>query len=463
MQTKGYNEMNIIIVGCGKVGIELVRHLCRENHDIVVIDENKEKVEDLINDYDIMGICGNGACCDTLEEANVEKCSIFIATTASDELNILCCMVARKMKARHCIARVRNPSYAEQLVFMREELGLSMMVNPEYQAAEEIARILHYPSAINIESFGRGRVDLAEFAITEDNILNGQALSSMSTILKMKVLICAVQRGEEIYIPDGTFVLRAGDKIHFTAAHDQLPKFFRAVNAEQNRVKTVLLIGGGKVSYYLAQMLSEEHSMKVKLIEIDKERCVALSDNLPNTEVIYGDGSDQDILLEEGITRMDACVTLTGIDEENIILSMYAKKMGVRKVITKVNRLTLYSILNNNFELGSIVSPKAITANMILQYVRARQNSGGSNIMTLYRLVDEKVEAIEFSVAHDASYVGVPLQELKLRKNLLIASIIRGKQQIIPNGKDIIMVHDSVVVVTTNQFMQDLKDIFEIG
>lgn len=454
--------MNIIIVGCGKVGIELVRYLCRENHNIIVIDQSQEKVSDLIDDYDIMGICGNGACCDTLEEANVDKCNIFIATTASDELNILCCMVARKMRARHCIARVRNPAYAEQLVFMREELGLSMMVNPEYQAAEEIARILHYPSAINIESFGRGRVDMVEFKITEDNILNGQSLRGMTAKLKMKVLICAVQRGEEILIPDGTFVLAAGDKIHFTAAHDQLAKFFRVVDADQNRVKSVMLIGGGKVSYYLAQMLSEEHAMQVKLLEIDKNRCIALSDRLPHTDVIFADGSDQDVLLEEGIANMDACVTLTDIDEENIILSMYAQKIGVSKVVTKVNRLTMYSILNN-FDLESIVSPKAITANTILQYVRARQNSGGSNVMTLYRLVDEKVEAIEFIVRQEASYVNVPLRELKLRKNLLIASIIRGKKQIIPSGEDVLLLNDSVVVVTTNQFMQDLKDIFEIG
>ena len=452
--------MDIIIVGCGKVGSALAEVLSDE-HNVTIIDKKESLVEAASNDFDVMGIVGNCLQTEVLEEANVAKANIIIAVTASDEVNILSCLIAKRMGARHCIARVRSPEFDKQLVFMREELGISMMVNPDYNAANEIAKVLRYPEAINIESFAKGRVDLAEIRITSGSILDGVALSQLSRRMRLDVLICAVQRGDELTIPNGNFVLRAGDKIHMTASHSNMVKFFKSISAayREKRVKSAVLIGGGRVAYHLAQQLIEM-GVKVKIIEIDRERCLELSDRLNKVDISCADGTDHDILEEERVYDADAVVTLTGIDEENILLSLLAKNNGVDKVVTKVNRMSLMQ-LSDTLDLDSIISPKSITVNQILQYVRAKQNSLGNNVTTLYRMVNDRLEAIEFVVRDKKEYVDVPLKKLKLRSGILIGSIVRGNELIIPKGDDCLQVNDSVVVITTTKGMHDLSNIFD--
>ncbi len=452
--------MDIIIVGCGKVGSALAEELCEE-HNITVIDRNEELISSVINDFDVMGIVGNCICTDILEEANIAKTSIFIAVTDSDEVNILSCMIARNMGARHCIARVRNPEFDRQLVFMRDRLGISMMVNPDYNAANEIAKVLRYPEAINIDSFAKGRVELAEIRINSGSILENVVLSQLSKRLRLDVLICAVQRGDELIIPNGNFMLRADDKIHVTASHSSMVKFLRSISAayREKRVKSAVLIGGGRIAYHLSQQLIEM-GVKVKIIEIDEDRCIALSENLNKVSISHADGTDHDILAEERVFDADAVVTLTGIDEENILLSLIAKKNGVEKVVTKVNRMSLIE-LSDTLSLDSVISPKTIMVEQILQYVRAKQNSLGNRVTTLYRLVNDRLEAIEFVVRDKADYVDVPLKELKLRSGILIASIVRGNDLIIPRGDDCLKQGDSVVVITTNTGFHDLSNIFD--
>lgn len=452
--------MDIIIVGCGKVGSALAEELCEE-HNITVIDRNEDLISSVINDFDVMGIVGNCICTDILEEANIAKTSIFIAVTDSDEVNILSCMIARNMGARHCIARVRNPEFDRQLVFMRDRLGISMMVNPDYNAANEIAKVLRYPEAINIDSFAKGRVELAEIRINSGSILENVVLSQLSKRLRLDVLICAVQRGDELIIPNGNFMLRADDKIHVTASHSSMVKFLRSISAayREKRVKSAVLIGGGRIAYHLSQQLIEM-GVKVKIIEIDEDRCIALSENLNKVSISHADGTDHDILAEERVFDADAVVTLTGIDEENILLSLIAKKNGVEKVVTKVNRMSLIE-LSDTLNLDSVISPKTIMVEQILQYVRAKQNSLGNSVTTLYRLVNDRLEAIEFVVRDKADYVDVPLKELKLRSGILIASIVRGNDLIIPRGDDCLKQGDSVVVVTTNTGFHDLSNIFD--
>ena len=452
--------MDIIIVGCGKVGSALAEVLSDE-HNVTVIDKNENLIDSVINDFDVMGIAGNCLQTNVLEEANVDKANLFIAVTTSDEVNILSCLIAKKMKARHCIARVRSPEFDKQLVFMREELGISMMVNPDYNAANEIAKVMRYPAAINIESFAKGRVDLTEIRITSGSILDGVALSHLSRRMRLDILICAVQRGEELIIPNGNFVLRAGDKIHMTASHSNMVKFFKSISSDyrEKRVKKAILIGGGRVAYHLAQQLIEM-GIKVKIIEIDKERCLELSDRLNKVDISCADGTDHDILKEEHVYDADAVVTLTGIDEENILLSLLAKNNGVNKVVTKVNRPSLIQ-LSDTLALDSIISPKTITVNQILQYVRAKQNSVGNSVTTLYRLVNDRLEAIEFVVRDKKEYVDVPLKKLKLREGILIASIVRENELIIPKGDDCLKVNDSVVVISTTKGFHDLSNIFD--
>lgn len=452
--------MNILIVGCGKAGRILTETLCNEGHDITVMDTDPDIVRGLVDNNDVQGIVGNALIVKDLLDAGVNEANIIIAMTGSDETNILCCLMARKYKAKHSIARVRNPMYAEQLVFMREELGISMMINPEFQTANDIARMLRYPNAIHVETFAKGRMELAELKVSEKGLLDGLTLSSLTGKLKLHLLVCAVKRGEDIVIPDGSFTLRAGDKIYITALHSELSKFYKQAGDFKSRVRSCIIVGGGKISYYLIRQLLEL-GIRVKIIEQDRERCDQLSEWYPKADVIYADGTDQDILLEEGLKTADACIMLTGIDEENIILSLYARKMGVDKVVTKINRASLFSI-SDSMGLENIISPKETTAELILQYVRAKQNSANSNIITLYRLADNKLEAIEFIVRGGAKYIGVPLKDLPINAGFLIAGIIRGTKRIIPSGEDVLKVNDSVVVVTTNRKITSLDEMFHV-
>lgn len=452
--------MRIIIVGCGKVGTLLTSCISTEGHDVTVVDTDQSIIENIVNEYDVMGVVGNGAGNSVQMEAGADKANLLIAVTASDELNIMCCMVAKKLGTRHTIARVRNPEYADQITFMRNEFGLSMVVNPEYDAAHEIQRIIRFPAALKVDTFCKGRVDLVEIKIDNGHPLCGRKLSELVSVCGVNVLVCAVKRGDEVIIPSGDFTPEAGDIIHITASHADLVSFFKRLGISDKRIRSVMILGGGKIAYFLAKRL-EQLAISVKLIERDGERAAQLSGLLPKAMVIHGDAADSDLLDEEGIAGMDAAVTLTGVDEENIIISLYAAKCNVDKVITKINRPSVMKLLSS-IGLECVISPKSITANSILRYLRGLEHSDSSSIETLYRIVDGAVEAIEFVAAEGFDDLGVPIKKMKIRKNILIACIIRGNRVIYPHGDDTIELGDTVIVVAkSEQAVHVLDDILE--
>lgn len=450
--------MHIIIVGLGKLGATMTKQLVAEGHSLTVVDNNNEKVSSMVDAYDVMGVWGNGAAYETLEAAGAQKAKLIIAATGSDELNILCCLIANRMGTENTIARVRNPDYANQMQFLRNELGISMIVNPEFETANEISRIIRFPSAANLDSFARGKIEIARLRIHSDNILCDMPIHEIRKKCKAKVLVCAVQRDDAVYIPSGDFVIRCDDSISITGTRSELSQFMKQTGVYKQKIKNVMIIGGGRIAYYLAKLLSDT-GRNIKLIEQSDERCYKLTDALPDVTVIHGDGTDQDILDEQGMERQDALVSLTGIDEENIIVSMYAESKGVNKVITKVNRHS-YSILND-IGLETVVSPQIVAGNLVTRYVRALHNSAGnSRIQTLYKLVGGKVEAAEFIVPEGAGYIDIPFKELNLLPNLLIGCIIRAGKIIFPGGDDVMKANDSVIVVTAGRIVEDLHDIF---
>lgn len=450
--------MYIIIVGLGKLGSTLTKQLSTEGHDIVVVDPDNSVVSSTVDAYDVMGICGNGATYEILKEAGAAKAKLIIAATGSDELNILCCLFAKHMGTENTIARVRNPDYAGQSQFLRNDLGISMTVNPEYETANEISRIIRFPSAANLDSFAGGRVEIARVRIHSDNPLCDMPIHEMRKKAKAKVIICAVQRNDSVFIPSGDFVLRCDDVISITGTRAELSSFMKQTGVYKQKIKNVMIVGGGRIAYYLAKLLSDT-GRNIKLIELNDERCQHMSDMLDDVTVIHGDGTDQDILEEQCIDGQDALIALTGIDEENIIVSMYAESKGVNKVITKVNRHS-YSILND-IGLETVVSPQIVAGNLVTRYVRALHNSAGnSQIQTLYKLVGGKVEAAEFIVPEDAGYLNIPFKELELMPNLLIGCIIRNGKIIFPGGDDVMKANDSVIVVTAGRIIEDLHDIF---
>ncbi len=451
--------MKIIIVGDGKVGMTLTEYLACEGYDVMVIDNNPKVIQNVVNTYDVMGVSGNGANYDTLIEAGAARADLLIAATSSDEVNVLSCLMAKKIGTKHTIARVRNPEYARQLVFIREELGLSMVVNPEFEAAREIARILRFPSAIKLDCFSKGRVDLAEIRLPEGGHLAGQRLSELYKVCREKILVCAVQRGEEVIIPNGDFVLAAGDRIHITGSHGALASFFKAIGMFKQKSKHVIIIGGGKIAFYLAQQMADV-GVDIKIIEQDEARCFELSEKLPRTTIINGDGTDRSTLLEEGLESSDACVVLTGIDEENIIVSLYAQSLGVNKVVTKIDRISFIDMVES-VGIDTFITPKFITANRIVRYVRSMQDSGGSTVKTLYKIVNNQAEALEFAVTQACQRLHVPFKKLKIKKGMLIASIMRRGRVIIPGGDDHLEAGDSVIIITaTGGYVKHLEDIF---
>lgn len=450
--------MYIIIVGMGKLGTTLTKQLVAEGHDIVAVDLRRDRVTSVVDTYDIMGICGNGATCEVLEEAGASKAKLVIAATASDEMNILTCLIANHMGTEHTIARVRNPDYANQHQFMRDELGINMIVNPEYETANEISRIIRFPSAANLDSFARGRVEIARVRIHSDNIICNTPLYELRKKIKAKVIVCAVQRDNEVYIPGGNFVFKGDDVISITGTRSEIASFMKQSGVYKQKIKNVMIIGGGRIGYYLSKLLAGA-AKNIKLIEHNENRAYHLSEILPEITVINGDGTDQDILDEQHLENQDALVALTGIDEENIIVSMYAESKGVNKVITKVNRHS-YSILND-IGLETVVSPQIVASNLVTRYVRALHNSAGNaQIQTLYKLVGGKVEALEFIVPENADYVDITFKDLNLLPNLLIGCIIRKGKIIFPGGDDVMKAGDSVIIVTANRIIEDLHDIF---
>lgn len=449
--------MKIIIVGCGKVGTTIAEELYHEGHDITVIDQNAATVQTITENIDVMGLTGNGAVYQVQIEAGIQDADLLIATTNSDELNMLCCLIAKKAGNCHTIARIRNPEYANETRYIREELNLSMAINPELAAAKEVSRLIKFPSVIKIDTFAKGRVELMKFLIPENSVLHNIQIFEVATKLKCNVLICAVERGHDVIIPDGNFRLMSGDKISFIAAQGDAMHFLQQIGIVSKAIKSVMLVGGGKITYYLARML-DEAGIRVKIIEQDLNRCYELSELLPRAMIIHGDGSNQQLLLEEGIGQAEAFAALTGFDEENIMLSLYAATVTKAKLVTKINRIAFEDVIQQ-LNLGSIIYPKMITADTITQYVRAMQNSMGSNVETLYKIVAGKAEALEFRVGKDAPMIGIPLEKLNFKNNLLIACINRNGQIITPRGKDTIEVGDTVIVVTTHSGLNDLKDI----
>lgn len=451
--------MKIILVGGGKVGTALARQLSEEGHNVTIVDTNKARVQHLIESYDVLGIVGNGASITTLEDAGIEEADVFIAITGSDELNLLCCMFAKKAGHCHTIARVRNPSYSHELDFIKQQIGISAIINPEMAAAREISHLLRFPSASKIDTFADGRVRLIKFALTEKQGLDGVAIREIPSRLKSDILVCAVERDGAVVIPNGNFVLKNGDEITFLATQVAAREFFVRINLPVKPVHNALIVGGGAIAYYLSQELLE-NKVRVRIVEKDPARCLELAEQLPGAQILNEDGSDRDFLLSEGLGSAEAFVALTNIDEENVLLTLFAKKHSHGKLVTKVNRLEFDDILGG-LDLGSVVYPKYMTCDFIVQYVRALQNEAGSNVKTLYRILDDRVEALEFTVHEESRATGVPLSQLHLKKNLLLCCITRGNQILIPRGGDQIRVGDNVVVVTLEHGLHDLRDIVE--
>ena len=452
--------MKIIISGCGKIGSTLISSLVSEDHDIVAIDSSPAVIAELTNIYDVMGICGNGVDSDILEEAGIADADLFVSVAGSDELNMLSCFLARKMGAKHTVARIRTPEYNDKsLGIMKQHLQLSLTINPERLAAQELFNILKFPTAVKIESFSRRYLEIIELRLKDNSLLDGVKLSDMRSKFNAKVLVCCIQRGDKVFIPNGNFVLKSGDRVGITATHNELQKLFKTLGQMQKQAKDVMLLGGGRISYYLAEMLTNIGT-SVKIIERDEKTSEMLSELLPKATIIHGDGAQQELLLEEGLLTTNAFVSLTGMDEENILVSIFAESQNVPKVIAKVNRDELVSMAEK-LGVDSIVSPKKIVSDLIISYARALKNSMGSNVETLYKIMDDKAEALEFNVSDDSKAIGIPLKELKLKKNILVGGIIRDRKTIIPGGDDYISCGDKVVVIAADHRLQDLDDILE--
>lgn len=449
--------MKIIIVGCGKVGTTLTAQLCRENHNVTIIDIDYEIVKNVSNTYDVMGIAGNGVSYSVLQEADIEHADLLIAVSRSDELNLLCCVIAKQAANCQTIARVRNPVYREEQEFLRHQLGISMIINPEFAAAQEIARLLRFPSAIEIDTFNKGRVEMLRFKVPEKSVLDGLVLKDFPKTIQSEVLVCAAETNGNVTIPDGNYTIHSGDILSIIASPKNASKFFRQIGVRTNQVHSTMIVGGGSISYYLTSIL-ENMGIDVKIIERKKERCEQLAEYFPRATIILGDGSDQTLLKEENLEDMDSFVAATNLDEENIILSLYAQKRVSTKVITKINHLDFTDVIHT-LNLDSLIYPKHITAEYILQYVRAMQNSIGSNVETLYKLMDDRVEALEFTITSSCKITNIPLKDMMTKPNLLVAGITRRGKLIIPGGQDVFLPGDSVVVVTTISGLQDVHDI----
>jgi trk system potassium uptake protein TrkA len=451
--------MKIIIVGAGKTGAVLTRSLTNEGHDVTIIDHKADRIAGICNDDDVMTLVGNGVNYTALSEAGIAEADLLIAVTGSDEQNLLCCLFARKNSNCATIARVRNPLYIAEREFIKDQVGLSMIINPEYETADTISRLLRFPSASDVNSFAKGRAEMLTFRVPKDSLLDGKNLTYIRSKIEARVLFCSVERGNECFIPSGTFELKAGDKATVIIRPQEAPKFFKQIKLETQSVKNVVIVGGSTIAYYLAKQLLDTR-IAVKIIESNEARCHELAEKLPGAMIIHGDASDKNLLQEEGIATTDSFVALTGFDEENILLSLYAKEMGSGKVVTKVDR-PIFKELIAGMNLDSVIYPHTITAEGILQYVRAKQNAMGNNIETLYKLVEDKVEALEFKIGENAPGLGVPLREMHLKKNLIICGINRGRRFILPDGDTTIQPGDRVIVVAGQTKLNDFKDILE--
>ena len=449
--------MKIVIIGSGKLGRTLAEQLIQENHDIIVVDENVSKLQNVVDRMDFMGINGYGATIPVLREAGVDDADLVIAATAEDELNLLACLIAKRVGARNTIARVRNPEYIDVMSLVKQDLGLSLSINPELACALEMSRVLKFPSMVTVDTFAKGRVEILQFEILKDSPLAGMKLRDISKFRK-KILVCAVERDDgEIYIPTGEFQIEAGDHVSIVGDSTDIPKFLSQIGMIEDKIQNIIIVGGGRIGYYLANQLIES-DVNVTLVENNLTRCQQLAELLPKAEIIYGDGTDQQLLVEIGAESADAFAALTGFDEENIMMSLYVGSMSKAKRITKVTRIPFTKVIAQ-LNVGSVFFPVLIAAENIIRYVRAMQNSYGSNVETLCRIIDGKAEALEFYVNENSHLVDIPLMDLELRKNVLIGTINREGQIIIPGGSDVIKPKDTVIVVTTIRGLNALEDI----
>ena len=450
--------MKIIIFGCGKIGTTIISSLTGEGHDIVAMDKDPKVIEEVSNIYDVMGLCGNGVDSDTMKEAGVGEAELFVAVTGSDELNMLACFLAGKMGVKHTIARIRTPEYNdESLVFMKQHLNLSMALNPDLQAAHEIFNILSFPSAVKVETFSGRNLEIIELNIKADSPLAGMKLIDIRKKYNESFLVCVVTRDDEVFIPDGSFEIKVGDRIGITASHSEIQKLLKNMEMPQKQPKNVMILGASRISYYLAKML-DTAGAKVKVVDINKAVCEEFAGRVPSATMIVGDGMQAEVLLEEGLTDADAYISLTGSDEVNVLSSFLASSHKVPSVIAKVNRPELAQMAEK-LGLECIVSPQKAVSDMLSSYARALHNSIGSNVETLYKLSDGKAEVLEFNVKGDFSCCDVPLREMTLKPNILIAGIVRGRRAIIPSGNDCIYAGDKVIVIAAGHVLLDLSDI----
>ena len=457
--------MKVVIVGGGKVGELLCADFSSIFKEVTIIDTNELRVEKLVETYDINGILGNGANYEVLTRADSAEADMFISVTASDEINMICCIAAKQMGAKYTIARIRNPEYSKTKEFLRESLGIDLMVNPEYEAAKQISHMLKYPTAIKVESFFGGKFNILEVIINSNSMLKGVSLIDSKKIIDFPSLVCLVERQGEVFVPRGNYVFNVGDKVHITAANKNLKKFYKLLGNQDNMEKKItssLVIGGGKIAYYLVEFL-QIANFYVKVIEIDKNKAIALSETFPDIDVIWADGSDRDTLIEEGIQTFDSCISLTGFDEENIIINLYADKLGIKKTVAKVNRASLKQIAEDIGQY-SYITPKEIVGNIITKYTKSLQCSKHSDIENFYRIANNQAEVIEFKITNNsAKILGIKLKDLAINPNMLIAFIIRNNKQIFPNGDDEIKLDDNVVVVSYKHKIEHIDDIISRG
>lgn len=453
--------MKIIIVGCGKVGQTLAEQLDKEGNDITVIDRNQSVIEELAGRCDLMYVAGDAINHEVQQEAGVEQADLFIAVTDSDERNLLCCLIAKKVGNCQTIARVRSPEYMKETRFIKDELRLAMVINPEYAAASEISRVFRFPSAIKIETFAKGRMELLKFRIQENSVLKDMRVMDMGKQLKCDVLVCAVERGEEVFIPGGDFILRGRDVISIVATPKNASNFFKKIGIQTHQIRDAMIVGGGGIAYYLATILITM-GIKVKILEKQKKRCEELNEMLPKATILHADAVEQSVLMEEGMEQAEGFAALTDMDEENILLSLFAKNCSKAKVVTKINKIAFDEVINR-MDLDTIVYPKNITAEYIIWFVRAMKNSLDSNVECVYRIIENKAEALEFKIRENSPVIGHTLLELKLKKNILVAGITRKGVSIIPRGNDEMMVGDTVIIVTTHMGFTDIKDILDNG
>lgn len=450
--------MNIIIVGLGKVGQKLAERLSLEKeHSITVIDLKQSVLTDTVNAHDVMGITGSGASVEVLEEAGIRSADILIAVTESDELNLLTCFLARKLSLVSTIARVRNPEYKKEIQLFKDDLGLAMIINPELIAAEETARLLRFPSAVQIDTFAKGRVEILKFKISPNSPLCDLKLMEISQKFDCNILICGVERGEEAFIPGGNFMLKAGDYVSVVGTIRDATHFIKKIGLKTGKVKNSMIVGGGETAVYLANSL-QKAGIEVTVVEQNANRCDELCALLPKATIINGDGTENRLLIEEGIDSVESFVALTNQDEANVMLSLYAKTRTEGKIITKINR-TAYDEVISNLGLDTVIYPKDLTAEYILRFVRAKNNSIGSNIETMHEILDGKAEALEFNILKNAPVANKTLETLPLKQGVLIACINRQGNIITPRGKDMMLPGDTVIVVTSHKGFTDIGDI----